>query len=269
MSIWSAAGAVLGGVLGGPAGAAVGAGVGGGIDRNNAAASSAAQAQQFSADQYASRYQTQVKDMEAAGLNPMLAYMQSPGSSPQGVTYQPSNIAENVSRDYSSAYNVQRAGENIEADTRLKGAQQDAQESMSKLNDAQRDVANQSANKIEQEIKNLNSDKDRIDALVDNLREMKQNLYKEGLNLTEQGNVLRATVDKLKADVPALHSKSFADTMRGYLDQVFTRLLGFDVNAAEKFDNFGREYKQYAPIIDLFKTIWGPRSGGITINKVK
>lgn len=38
----------------------------------------------FSAQQYATRYQTQVKDLMAAGLNPMLAYMQSPGSAPQG-----------------------------------------------------------------------------------------------------------------------------------------------------------------------------------------
>lgn len=42
------------------------------------------QAQDFSAQQYASRYQTTVKDMEAAGLNPMLAYQQGAGASPQG-----------------------------------------------------------------------------------------------------------------------------------------------------------------------------------------
>lgn len=42
------------------------------------------QAQDFSAQQYATRYQTQVKDLKAAGLNPMLAVNQSPGSAPQG-----------------------------------------------------------------------------------------------------------------------------------------------------------------------------------------
>jgi flagellar motility protein MotE (MotC chaperone) len=269
MSIFSAAGAALGGLLGGMPGAAVGASIGGGIDRNAAAQESAQQAQAFSASQYASRYQTQVKDMEAAGLNPMLAYTQSPGASPQGVTYQPTNIAERAASDYSSAYNVQREGERIEADTRLKGAQQEAQESMSKLNDAQRDVANQMASKIEQEIKNLKTDQDRVVALIDNIKQEYQNLVKQNWNLTDTGNMLRATVDKLKAEVPYLGQKSFAAEMQGKLTEVETKLRKLDLNAAEKFDNFGREYQQYAPIIDLLKHIFGPRSGGITINKVK
>lgn len=40
------------------------------------------EAQNFSAQQYATRYQTTVADLQAAGLNPMLAYMNGPGSSP-------------------------------------------------------------------------------------------------------------------------------------------------------------------------------------------
>lgn len=46
------------------------------------------EAQDFSAQQYATRYQTQVADLKKAGLNPMLAYMQSPGSAPSGVMAQ-------------------------------------------------------------------------------------------------------------------------------------------------------------------------------------
>jgi len=57
------------------------------------------EAQDFSAQQYATRYQTQVKDLKAAGLNPMLAYMQSPGSAPSGVLAQqemPKNISSKL-----------------------------------------------------------------------------------------------------------------------------------------------------------------------------
>jgi hypothetical protein len=43
------------------------------------------EANQFNAQQFATRYQTTVKDLEAAGLNPMLAYGQGGGSPPSAV----------------------------------------------------------------------------------------------------------------------------------------------------------------------------------------
>lgn len=49
---------------------------------NSAAMDRQKEAQNFSAGQFASRYQTTVKDLQAAGLNPMLAYMQGGGSPP-------------------------------------------------------------------------------------------------------------------------------------------------------------------------------------------
>lgn len=52
--------------------------------QNRMATKRAHEAQDFSAQQFATRYQTQTKDLKAAGLNPMLAYTQSPGSAPKG-----------------------------------------------------------------------------------------------------------------------------------------------------------------------------------------
>lgn len=49
---------------------------------NSAALDRQHDAQDFSAQQFATRYQTTVKDIQAAGLNPMLAYMQGGGSPP-------------------------------------------------------------------------------------------------------------------------------------------------------------------------------------------
>lgn len=295
MSIWSAVGAAAGYYLGGPAGAMVGANIGGGIDRNNAAANSAEQAQQFSADQYASRYQTQVKDMQAAGLNPMLGYMQSPGNAPQGVTYQPTNPFERTASDYSSAANVERGGRKIEAETEnlmkdidVKDADIAYKNSMTSLNGAQQEMVMQSTQKIKQEITNLTSDNDRILALTEKLGQEKINLQSENLNLIEQREVLKATVQKLMVEVPYLRSATFLNAAKTVLTdaQVIltkaetsrtgaqtdlinqeAKVKGYDIAAIEKFDNFAKEYKQYSPIIDLLKTIFAPRSAGITINK--
>ncbi len=65
-----------------PAIIAAGASIVGGIMGNQASAGEASKARDWSADQYARRYQTTMADMRAAGLNPMLAYSQGPGQAP-------------------------------------------------------------------------------------------------------------------------------------------------------------------------------------------
>lgn len=263
MSAWAALGGVAGYALGGVPGALIGSSIGGGIDANKQRADIAESANAFSANQYATRYQTQVKDMEAAGLNPMLAYMQSPGASPQGQQYQITNPYESAARDYSSAYNVMRQGENIEADTELKSAN-------IRLTEAQVEQVNKSVDKISAEIRNLDTDNERLKALIDNLREERQNLIKQNWNLTETGNMLRATTEKLKAEVPQLQSRTFLNYAQETLVKLESQLKQFDINAAKQFDNFGREAKELKPVVEIFKMListFTPRSGGITINK--
>lgn len=252
MDLFPALTSAAGYALGGPTGALIGAQIGGGISANESRADVAAQANAFSASQYASRYQTQVKDMEAAGLNPMLAYMQSPGSSPTGQQYQVSNPYEGLGQTYSSAYNVERTGRNIEAETELKGTQ-------AKLNEAQIEQVNESVKKISAEIRNLDTDNDRLKALIDNLREERQNLIKQNWNLTEQGNMLRATVEKLTAEVPYLNSKSFLNYANEELSKVEASLKRLDLSSAQKFDNFGRDAAQLRPILDVLKALVRPR----------
>lgn len=78
-------------IIGAVAGPAIGSLIGGGlglIGQNKANEANEAmmnQANAFSAQQFATRYQTTVKDLEAAGLNPMLAYGQGGGSPPSAV----------------------------------------------------------------------------------------------------------------------------------------------------------------------------------------
>ena len=57
-------------------------GLAGGLLNNFFAGSRQEDAQDFSAQQFSQRYQTTVKDMQAAGLNPMLAYSQGGGTAP-------------------------------------------------------------------------------------------------------------------------------------------------------------------------------------------
>lgn len=86
------------------------------------AQSNAHSAQDFSAQQFEQRYQTQVKDLQAAGLNPMLAYGQGPGGSPQGVMAPPPKLelqrAVNDTRlATAQEAKLQAEAENVKADT--------------------------------------------------------------------------------------------------------------------------------------------------------
>jgi hypothetical protein len=253
MSILGILGSAAGYALGGMPGALLGASIGGGIDTNQARADAAASANEFSANQYATRYQTQAKDMEAAGLNPMLAYMQSPGSSPTGQQYQVSNPYEGASQAYSSAYNVERTGKQIEAQTVLIDADTVKRRAETYLVDAQEKLtlssADQSravvhkleaeAQKIAEEIKNVPKEGDRLIALVKNLGESSKLIASQADTEVHRANQVKwlAVKTMLESD-----------------------LLSFDVEAAKKFDNFGREYSQYRPIVDLIKSIFMSRS---------
>lgn len=74
----------------------------------------------WSAQQYATRYQTMTKDMQSAGLSPMLAYSQSAGSAPTAQQVQFQNPMSSATQAYheSSQRDVMSAQiKNIESDT--------------------------------------------------------------------------------------------------------------------------------------------------------
>jgi len=124
----------------------------GGERANQSREDIAHEANQFSAQQYATRYQTTVKDMTAAGLNPMLAYSQGVGSAPSG---QQAQGIENSVSSATDAYHkssqrdlLAAQVQNVHADTGLKEAQAiaakaqaDASESASRGSTAQANKA--------------------------------------------------------------------------------------------------------------------------------
>jgi hypothetical protein len=224
----TAIGAGAGFMIGGPAGAAVGAGIGSGVDTNQAIADRADSSNAWSASQYANRYQTTVKDLEAAGLNPMLAYSQGAGTAP---TAQQVQFQNPVSAGF-QAYQQYTGG----------------QQSIATAGQAvhMNDQIDALTTKIEAETKNVTEQGIVLIQTAKMLDRQANLMDKQGLSQEVQTKVLGQTLHNLQQDGV---------------------LKGFDIDAIKKFDNFGREYKQYAPIVDLMKSILLPRSGGITINK--
>lgn len=191
----------------------------------------------FSAQQYATRYQTTMKDMAAAGLNPMLAYSGISGTPPTGAMANPGGYP-----DLGQAFVNSAQKANTEADTALKTSNLE-------LIDA-------TVEKTKQETKNLSSMEDQIKATVDNLRVQRENMIKEGYNLTEQGNVLRKTVEKMGSEIFNLTSSTQRNYALEALNKVQAELTGYDVKAAKDLGNLGREAGQLKPIFDILRVLF-------------
>lgn len=240
-----------------------------GFLNNQAAAERQEDAQGFSAQQFASRYQTTVKDMQAAGLNPMLAYTQGGGTAPTSSAASSAGYGD-LGQTMTQAKMASAQVANIDADTENKKAQaalieaQVAQTRASAVQlEASTNVANETVSKIKQEVINLGTENDKAKAVINNLRIEYDNLVKQGYNLTEIGNQLRGTVLKLEAETSLFNKKTMLVAMQ-------EELASLDVQAAKQAGNFGREFGQFKPLIDILLQILEmrrPRGGGIVINR--
>ena len=198
-------------------------------------------------------YQRQVKDMEAAGLNPMLAYIKGGGAStPAGSMPQVQNpYAAGISSGYSAsqtslaskqAPKLEAETENIGADTILKRANTLYTLAQEKLSFASADekrshiaLMESQAHKIAAEVKNIPLEGDRLEAVVKQLHASVELINKQ--TTTEEQRALQMT---------ALAVKTLTEA----------DLLGLDKAAMLKADNLGKEFGQYKPIIDTITSIF-------------
>jgi len=223
--------------------------VGGALLGHGLAKDRQADAQDFSAQQFATRYQTTVQDMKAAGLNPMLAYSQGGGSSPS------SSAASAQSVDTGQAYLQSKMNTaqvaNIEADTANKQAQADLIQAQigqttasASQSNAQVGLINANVDKVREEIKNIPTEGKRLYEAAKMLYEQANLLAAQGKSEQFRQDVLRQTASKLILE---------------------TDLLKLDVKAAEQLGNIGREMGQLKPIIDILLQIAGLRSKTSTV----
>lgn len=232
----------------------------GGLLGNQSRQEQASNANQFSASQFASRYQTTTKDMMAAGLNPMLAYTQGGGSPPIGQQAQLEDIGGAVGDSFNRAYQNQTQSRvasaqiaNIEADTSNKAAQ-------ANLWEAQALAAKSSAYQADTQGALNEKTVDKVKADISKITQETRNLNLTEPNIKWQTSVLGATVDSLVEQTELNRQKGMTEMesraqIRATISKLMTEtdLNKLDLKAAQDFSNLGRDASQVKPILDIIK----------------
>jgi hypothetical protein len=207
---------------------------------NRAADARQEDAQNFSADQFAKRYQTTTADMKAAGLNPMLAYSQGGGNAPTSSAAS----AQGFGSPGIAAVNAQLQTEmnsaqvaNVKADTTNKAAQTDLIEAQAAQARSSAGALQMSQQKMGQEIINLKEQFNNIPLEGQRLRDLVYLLRNQTELSAQQGQTQSQVRDQLVALVSKLKAE--------------TRLLDLDYDAAKSLDNIGREAGQLKPVIEI------------------
>lgn len=216
----------------------------------------------------ATQYQTTVKDMQKAGLNPMLAYHQGGAGTPSGAsaTSSPAGAPHNTPPSVSMANASQiRVNDAIEERTRaeaekvraekgeieartpthawsIEKIKQEIGESAVRIENIwqQTKTGASSAQLMDQQVKNLQAEIPRIRATVDNL---KAQTTREGATTSEINQRVKENLPRLEAAARALENKVKEIQQPGHYQAAdvrgsFTGLLGEYLRALNPLRQF-------------------------------
>lgn len=226
----------------------------GGELANRRQADQAEAANAFSAQQYATRYQTTVADMKAAGINPMLAYGSGPGQAPTGQQAQVTNSGRDVGA-------LAMQGRLNEAQVDLLQAQANQANSAAALARDQMSSGGLGASTVQFQGSSAALNAKQIEQVDANVRRIEAEiplLHQQSLSQVEQQKVYRQTVQML-ADQAALMAEQgntqyvVRDHLKAQIRKLLTEtnLNQLDLDAAEFSGNFGRNANEFRMVEEI------------------
>lgn len=168
-------------------------------------------------------YQRAVKDMSAAGLNPMLAYSQGGASTPSGATATMTNPVSSAVHSGVNAYQKQAEVKLINEQAEKVKADAD----VSRINAA---LIAEQIPLVRAQVHQSTSSAGHLNQQVEESRQRVENLRAEWHNIPLHGDQIRATIDEIRARIPVhkVTPEKIREEIRNLVAERFNKRLTSD-----------------------------------------